>query len=151
MKVGPTLDGRLRIDAEDDDDWFLLGCIAKDAAGDSLAERYGEMMDGEVAEDWREYVVPDLAEQFEGKVRGVQRAIDEAREGGSGQIWVTRETAFDWYGALNLARLALEERYRFGPGRVLKRANQDPERYFAYIRSGFYSAIQSMLLGNLMK
>lgn len=154
MKAGQTLDGGLRIDAEDGDDWFVLVRIAADAEGDSLAERLGGLMDGELAEDWREFVVPDLRDEFEGRVAFVRHEVEAAMaaaQGAAGSLWISRERAFDWYGALNQARLALEERYGFGPALIPAGAMQSAERRSAYVRARFYCAIQSMLLEFVMK
>lgn len=153
MTAAPTLDGRLRIDAEDEDDWAVLGSIATDADGDPLADRLGRLIRGEAAEDWREYVVPDLADEFEGRVAFVRKEVADALAlagGGPGKLWISRERAFDWYGAINQARLALEERYRFGAEGKAP-LNQGGDAVAAYIRSRFYCAIQSMMLDFLMK
>jgi hypothetical protein len=154
MKAGPTLDGRLRIDAEGGADWFVLCQIEQDAAGDPLAERLGGLMTGDAAEDWQEFVVPDLQEEFEGRVEFVRREVASAMveaEGAVGSLWITKERAFDWYGALNQARLALEERYRFGQDLMSPASIKDVERRSAFVRSQFYSALQSLLLDHLMK
>ncbi|RYD33422.1 MAG: hypothetical protein EOP87_11020, partial [Verrucomicrobiaceae bacterium] len=61
MKVAPTLEGGLRIDAEDLGDWEILHAILHDARrGDAdLAGNLGALISEEAgAEDWRDFVVP---------------------------------------------------------------------------------------------
>ncbi|MBC8126481.1 MAG: hypothetical protein H8M99_04955, partial [Gloeobacteraceae cyanobacterium ES-bin-144] len=117
-----TLEGGLRIDVEDASDWDLLFAITNDAVScdENLAKRLGKFItDPEVAQDWRDYIVPELDENFSSDVLHVISAIASAHldaGGGQGHLWITPEDAFRWYSALNQSRLALEERFHFGPG-----------------------------------
>ncbi len=157
MTVMPTLEGGLRIDAEGAGDWDLLRGIVEDAKGGEpdLASRLGGMMDNEeIAEDWQEFVVPDLREEFQDELAEIAALIESAAfhaEGGPGPIWITRENAYPWYSALNQARLTLEEVYHFGPEGRVNRRKMEPEKRGAFIRSGFYSDIQSLLLEHVMR
>lgn len=157
MTVMPTLEGGLRIDAEDESDWDLLRGIVDDANGgeSDLASRLGGMVDdADVAEDWQEFVVPDLREEFQDELAEIGAMIESAAfdvDGGAGPLWITRENAYPWYSALNQARLSLEEVYQFGPeGRADPRKMKE-EKQAAFIRSGFYSDIQSLLLEHVMR
>jgi len=157
MKVMPTLEGGLRIDAEEASDWELLCLIVEDAAGCDvdLASRLGGLI-GEDAggADWEDYVVPDLREEFQDQVAQIGAAVEAATfhaQGGLGHIWITREDAAAWYSALNQARLALEERFRFGPDETGMVRGMEPECQAAYIRSRFYCEIQSLMLEYVMK
>lgn len=153
----PTLEGGLRIDAEDPGDWQLLKGITHDAvAGDEkLAQRLGNLITHEeVAPDWKEYIVPDLEEEFSSDLQHVTTSIAAARleaGDGPGPLWITRDDAFHWYSALNQARLALEERFQFGPGDKVDPAGFPPARRAAFLRSQFYCAIQSLLLEHAMR
>lgn len=157
MTVMPTLEGGLRIDAESAGDWDLLRGIVDDAngGGADLASRLGGMVDdAEIAEDWLEFVVPDLREGFQDELAEIAALIESAAfnaDGGPGPIWVTRENAHAWYSALNQARLSLEERYRFGPEGKADPRRMAVEKRVAFIRSGFYSDIQSLLLEHVMR
>ena len=152
MKVAPTLEGGLRIDPETPGDWHILRAILLDANGHEtdLATRLGGMVtDERIAEDWRDYVVPDLRESFADDLNQIQAAIETAAafpKNGESPIWITREDAFSWYSALNQARLALEEKYGFGPDPESDSANLSPIRHEALLRSQFYCALQSFLL-----
>ena len=152
MKVAPTVEGGLRIDAEEPGDWRLLQGIAHDAvSGDEgLARRLGRLITAEeVAEDWSEYVIPDLEAGFAAEVLQVTTAIAAARfeaGDGPGPLWITREDAFPWYGTLNQARLALEQRFHFGGHETVDPADLPPVARAAFLRSHFYCAIQSLLL-----
>ena len=156
MKVMPTLEGGLRIDLEDRDDWGFLYAIHHDvAACDShLADRLGSAVEhNEVAEDWREFVVPDLKHSFSSQLNVVAEAVNRALEeaaGGPGTLWIRRDDAYDWYGALNQARLAIEECHRFGPCESVDPLSLETEARQAFLRSQFYCALQSLLLENGM-
>ena len=154
MKAMPTLEGGLRIDTEDASDWELLRSIAADANGgeNDLADRLGSLI-REGAEDWQEYIVPDLREAFQDELAQVGAAIDSAAHhasGGPGPLWITPEDAFPWYSALNQARLSLEEQFNFGPSEEIDPSGFTPIRRAAFHRSKFYCAIQSLLLEYVM-
>jgi hypothetical protein len=153
----PTLEGGLRIDTEDEGDWQLLESIAGDAVSwdESLANRLGKLVtDEEVAADWRDFVISDLDEGFSSDLLHVTTVIASARVesgGGPGPLWITREDGFHWFSALNQARLAIEERHRFGPGERINPAGLPPAERSAFLRSQFYCAIQSLLLDHVMR
>ena len=157
MKIMPTLEGGLRIDAEDADDWKLLQGITHDAisCAENLASRLGNLItDEDVASDWREYIVPDLDEAFHADLSYVAASIAAARVdcgGGPGPLWITREDGFHWYSSLNQARLALEEIHHFGPTEAIEPAKLPLAERSAFLRSQFYCAIQSLLLDHVMK
>jgi len=153
----PTLEDGLRIEIEDSGDWHLIKSITHDAVSceEKLANRLGDLIkDPAVAPDWREYIVPDLEEGFSKDLLYVATAIAAARVesgGGPGPLWITRDDSLRWYSALNQARLALEERFHFGPGEAVDPAGLAPARRSAFLRSQFYCAIQSLLLEHVMR
>lgn len=156
MKVMPTLEGGLRIDLEDRDDWGFLYAIHHDvtACDSHLADRLGSAVSHqEIADDWREFVVPDLDLSFSSQLNVVAEAITRARDeanNGPGTLWIRRDDAYDWYGALNQARLAIEECHHFGPGESVDPLSLEPGARQAFLRSQFYCALQSLLLENGM-
>ncbi len=157
MTVMPTLEGGLRIDAEDASDWELLRSIVVDAncCKIDLASRLGGLMNEDiVGEDWEELIVPDLREGFQDELAEIGALIESAifnAASGPGPIWITPDDAFPWYSSLNQARLALEETYHFGPEEEADPMKMAPVQRAAFIRSGFYSDIQSLLLRHVMK
>lgn len=158
MKVMPTLEGGLRIDAEDAEDWDLLRGVVADANGhiaEDLASRLGNLISEDAgAEDWQEYIVPDLREAFQDEVAQVGALIEAAMfkaEGEAGPIWITPDDAFAWYSSLNQARLALEEHFHFGPSETIDPEDLEPSTRSAFIRSKFYCAIQGLLLEYVMR
>jgi len=156
VNVGPTLDGGLRIDADDAADWAVLRCIALDARGlpVDLATRLGRLIRDEPEPgDWEEFVVPELRAQFDGQLELIGRAIesalgDDPEEGGS--ILIGPADAEAWYGALNQARLALEAMHHLGGSAAGEPDRSDAERRSAFFRSQFYFAIQELLLQFVM-
>lgn len=156
MKIAPTLEGGLRIDAEDAADWHLLSSIADDAVDSPtrLADRLGSLVsDPDVAGDWREFIVPELHDGFQSDVARIAALVENARvsaDNGPGSLRITREEGLLWYGVLNQARLAIEERHRFGPGESIDPATLPPLSRAAFFRTRFYCAIQSILLDHVM-
>ena len=152
MKVAPTLEGGLRLDLESPIDWMVLRAITYDARGVSvhLADRLGGLMDDDPqAEDWREYVVPDLHETFDSQLAAVEQALGDAGDGeGAAEIFITPQTGGLWFGALNQARIALEERYDFS---ACEDRAMTPGMKSAYFRSQTYQSLQSLLLRHVMR
>ncbi|BCU76771.1 DUF2017 family protein [Luteolibacter sp. LG18] len=151
MRVAPTLKGGLRIDAEISQDWDVLRCILADAKPGGLARRLTASA-GPDAEDWEELMMPDLLDVFEGQlgvVRDTIRAAAEASSGGPGEIFIEKDDAEAWFGALNQARLALHARHDF--------SDDDPDvigmseqRRSAFFRYQFYMVIQDLLLKRVL-
>jgi len=156
LKIIPTLEGGLRIDTEDTADWALLHHIAYDAISceDSLSNRLGGLViDPDVEDDWREFVLPDLDQQFSSALVNVTNTIKTAEvdlSEGVGVLWITKEDGMDWFSALNQARLALEEQYQLGNSADIEPEDLAPEERSAFLRSQFYSAIQGLLLEHVM-
>jgi hypothetical protein len=158
MKAMPTLEGGLRIDTEDAQDWSLLRGIVLDAGntrGVDLASRLGAMISEESGgEDWEDYVVPDLREAFQDELAQVGAAIESAifvAGGEPGPLWISREDSFAWYSALNQARLCLESQFHFGASDKVNPEDLPPHKRAAFIRSMFYFEIQSLLLRYVLK
>lgn len=156
MKILPTLEGGLRIDTEDSADWHLLASIGNDALDRKhrLADQLGGLITAdEVADDWREYIIPDLDAAFQSDMDRVTTAIRlayEAAHGGAGLLWIERDEGPTWYSALNQARLALEERHHFGPSEQIPIQSLPAPQRAAFLRSQFYCAFQSLLLDHVM-
>ena len=152
MKVAPVLKGGLRIDVESPMDWMVLRCIPYDArcGGLDLADRVSAPMSGdEGIKDWRDYVLPDLRDDFNAQLAAIEAAVDAAgSDDEPAELFITREGAELWYGGLNQARLALEERYDLSNA-VL--AEMTPGKRSAWFRSQFYLHVQSLLLTHVMR
>jgi hypothetical protein len=152
MKVAPTLKGGLRIDAETALDWMVLRCISYDARGGGLdlADRVSAPMAGDDGmDDWEEYVLPELRDSFNSQLESIEAAIAHAGTGEEpGEVFITREDSELWYGGLNQARLALEERYGFSSEQP---EEMTPGKRSAWFRSQFYLHVQSLLLDYVFK
>lgn len=157
MKAIPTLNGGLRLEIQEPEDWKLLGRMlldARDPEFDLADDLGGRVRDEAVAEDWREYVVPDLRESFDDVLTRVARVIEDAHrasKGGGGHVMIPRESSGDWYGTLNQARLALEARHGFGAdGGAAKSkaavAGYPAEKRAAFLRERLYCALQCVIL-----
>lgn len=153
MKIVATTPDGLALDLESADEWSMLTGILRDARTpgfDVVAQVGSKMADTDDAEDWAEFVLPDLREGFDRHLKTVLKAIETARfeaTGGPGTVMIPQAEIFDWYAALNQARLVLEARYHFGSGLSGDSpAKLTPEFLTAYYRSQFYCAVQSHLL-----
>lgn len=154
MRVAPTLDKRLRIDAESPFDWLILEMICTDAAnllGPTLAQQLAKRIkdDG----DWSEYVVPDLHTQFTEQIIHVSLAISTADRDLNliGSLFIPHDEADIWYGAINQARISLESQYAISNYDKEEEGLDDisEERHElrnALIRYHFYTHLQYMLL-----
>lgn len=140
------------MDVMNADEWNLLSGIPHDALScdQPLAERLGSLVtEADLMEDWREFILPDLDEVFQSEVAHVAASVSAARsqaDGGEGHLWITRDDAMKWYSALNQARLAIEERHRFGPEEDFDPARLTPESGAALLRSMVYTNLQKNLL-----
>lgn len=154
MKASPDPEGNIILHAETPSDWDVLRSIARDGAGFALAEAMGGLMEsGPAGQDWHDFVVPELEDAFSKQLEFIARGVSDAREnahGGPGPIPIRREDAEIWYGALNQARLALDNHYGLSDADAEVMSMSRPRRT-AYFRSHIYLRIQSMLLDHLMR
>ena len=150
MKAYPIPHGSIHIELEDAGDWRLLSHMLMDARAegyDLAADLCGMIADDEVAEDWRDFVLPDLRDKFDEALKRVTGVIGEAyaeHQGGSGRVIIPRDASMDWYGVLNRARLALEARHHFAAQE--KPVQAGSEKHAARLRDRLYCALQSLLL-----
>jgi hypothetical protein len=158
MKIEPTLEGGLRIDAESPVDWHVLMAIVHDArsAGEDLADRLGGLINEDAgAEDWQEFVVPELREGFDDQLRSVAEAIGAAMhkaEDGIGSVRIRRTDGPIWYGAINQARLALEDLHKLSAGMPeTLDEEQSLEWRSASARSYLYGKLQHFLFDLVLK
>lgn len=149
--------GGLRIDAEGEADWHLLNMVILDASSceRGLADRLADAIgDEQVAADWSEWVAPELEEGFAAELAHVKMVIKTARSEASGEVgplWIIPREAQRWYGALNQARLALEDRHHFGPSDGIDPDKLASEKRGAFMRSQFYCVLQSALLEHVLR
>ncbi|WP_018970211.1 hypothetical protein [Rubritalea marina] len=159
MTVAPTLDKGLRIDVDSATDWQVLDMICTDAslkAGSSLAESLGGFMEDD--EDWAELMTPELDDQFNAQVAHVSKTISSAKKENdlTGSVSISREDADIWFGAINQARIALEERFHLSQLEEEFEDGIDPENIddpallAAVIRYDFYSRIQTIMLDYIL-
>ncbi len=150
MKAFPISNGAIRIELEEADDWRLISRLVVDAGDqnyDPATDVSGKMTNEEVREDWNDFVLPDLRDQFDATLARVSTIIEKewvAHEGKNGGIIITGEDCHDWYSVLNRARLALEARH--GLGNIKQIHAVDPELHAARLRDRLYCALQSLIL-----
>lgn len=147
MTVGPTVAGGLKLAPETEHDWMLLIGIAGDSDSD-LAGRLAGLMDEDSM--WDEIVAPELTEEFSKQRITVVKEVMKAKEE-EDDVHIVKSSADVWYGALNQARLALEDQYKFGAREeVDPKMFENPSARAAYFRNNFYCHIQSLLLQYVM-
>lgn len=152
MNLTTTTEGGLELHLDHAAEWLLVLAVLHDAEsfGFDAAARVGGRMEGtDNWDDWREWVLPDIREGFQQHLRTVARAIQAGRGGkllDPGVVTIPRTEFFDWYSALNQARLALEARYHFESEPLEDVGDGQGERRAAYFRGQFYLFLQSGLL-----
>ena len=150
MRIAPTLQGGLRIDIESLLDWASLEFIAIDAAKleGSLPQSLGSKM--KMDDDWKELILPDLQQSFDHQVQSVNREIKLARSENAeqGEIHITSENLEPWYGALNQARIALENEHQISQYNDIKELEEvlEDDIQVAFIKYHFYTVLQEHLL-----
>ena len=151
MKVAQHKSGGLEITVVDPTEWFLLNSIVQDAVshGDGwLAEQLSEPMDDESC--WDDIVVPDLTTKFSDQLSDVRQGITNAFKGANGEettILIKKEDAWSWYGALNQARLSLEDEHHVSDLDEDDIEDLPPNLLSVLGRSQFYLWLQSMIFG----
>lgn len=152
MNLTSTADGGIELHLDHRAEWLMVASILHDAnrPGFDLAAAVGApMADKEDWEDWREWVLPDLREGFQQHLRTVAAAIEAAAKedfSQPGTVVIPHDAFFDWYAALNQARLALETKYQFGQKPRIETGDTPTKREAAHFRSQFYSFLQSHML-----
>ncbi|MCF7676084.1 MAG: hypothetical protein K9N23_15515 [Akkermansiaceae bacterium] len=152
MNLTSTADGGIELHLEHQAEWLMVASILHDAnrPGFDLAAAVGaRMADTEDWEDWSEWVLPDLREGFQQHLRTVAAAIEVGAQQGfiqPGTVVIPRDAFFDWYAALNQARLALESKYQFGQKSRIETEDTPTKRGAAHFRSQFYNFLQAHLL-----
>ena len=154
MRIAPTLEKGLRIDAETATDWLVLEMICTDASqmpDAPLADQLGDFMAAD--EDWSELITPELSDQFNEQIRHVSRAISIAEKDVElvGSLFILPEDADLWFGAINQARLSLEQRYSISKFDDLEEIDpslkdDNPNLLGAITRYHFYTRLQSIFL-----
>ena len=154
MKATLDEDGHVLLQVETAADWHMLESITKDGKRYALADALADSMeDDAVRQDWSDYVVPDLNDTFSQQLQFLSNVISHARteaQAGIGTIVIPREDADTWYGALNQARLALEDRFDLSTMDSDEVMALPQAHRSAYFRSHIYLQMQSMLLDCLM-
>ena len=100
---------------------------------------------------WEEVTLPGLIDQFSTQRRFVSQKIIEALEAGSMKIEIDTADGETWYGALNQARLGLEETYQLKSYRGIHISKiEDEVISFAITRNALYGCIQTAILEEVM-
>ena len=156
MKVTPHTSGGLEITIVDSAEWFLLNSIVQDAVGqgdDWLAQQLSEPMDDESC--WDDIVVPELQTKFSDQLNDVRQAIgnafQEQKNDGEATLQIKREQAWSWYGALNQARLALEEEHHVSDLDEDDLEDLPPSLMSVLGRSQFYLWLQSNIFAHCIE
>jgi hypothetical protein len=90
---------------------------------------------------------------FDSQLGAVAHAVEEAARAAAnaaGSLAIERAAAEGWYGALNQARLALEDRHHFHQQAAATPETMPPGRRSAWFRSQFYLAVQGLLLEHVL-
>ena len=109
--------------------------------------------EAEMAEDWRRYVEPELAQLFQSAleiIEGDVKALRMDHKAGEAKLSIPVSHLESWIHGLNQARLTLAARYDFKEkemDRVLPVTGD--ERAFALLQIRFYGILQEFFLREL--
>ncbi len=144
MKIIPTVDKGLRVIPEAPAEWMLLRKIIQDANPTHLADRLSQPMDEESC--WEDIVQPELEETFNTQLIRVADATKvESLDG----FLIKNEHLMEWYGALNQARLMLENTHSLSTLDLNELDTFPPPLRQALVRASSYTRIQSLILDYL--
>jgi hypothetical protein len=122
-----------------------------------VREPQDDVEDGIVA-DWHQHVIPDLQTEFSrqldvvaGDLKNVRRQKPDKGGGEDGEHYeftIPFDHVESWYGALNQARLVMQERYRFPEIESVEAVVEmfQSENIKPYLTSRFYVELQAALL-----
>jgi hypothetical protein len=157
MKLSNQTDGSLRLILEDENDWILCELLLNDARGkgdDWLAKQMGLFVD---EDDWDEFVVPEISQQYNGQIETVEKSLTAAKERAEdeeGELIIDKVIGEEWYGVLNQARLSLEGRWKLSAaeekGEFDDQESADPEKASAFFRSRLYCFLQAQIIENVL-
>lgn len=154
MKVGPTVDGRLKLTLENPEDYALMSMLLRDASDDgeveNLVNRIGK---NSTEEDWEEFVKPELISQFNAdllKVSNTLKEIIDTDTADQTDLFISNDDCREWYSAINQARLSLEEEYTLSEVKYdYDPATLSPEQLEPLLRDNFYLFLQDLILNHL--
>lgn len=155
MKISLQPGEFIHLEVEGGVEWALLQQMVLDARAyeSELPVALTDNLCEETRKDWEEFVLPDLLEGFSQQLKFVVEEIlasSRRANQGPGVVTISKTDAWNWYGALNQSRLALEAKHHFGPGVENSLAAIPECAQSAFGHSRFYSLLQSLLLENLM-
>ncbi len=148
MKLGPTIDGRIKIEIDHSGDFYLLAEMLQDAAGDEqtthLANHVGQHLDDE---DWEEFVKPDLVVKFKQDILTVSNILAAAQDEQQKEFFISSEDAAAWYSTVNQARIFLEGKYELSElDEEYDPISGDPDLVEPFVKGRFYIQLQSLIL-----
>jgi len=146
MEIGPTIDGRIKIALNGENDYAFFAELLQDAMSEEGVESIVDQIGARgTDDDWEEFVKPDLAEQFQQETLKVGEILAKAQEAQKMDIFIDSENAQNWYSTLNQARLNLENQHNISSmPEVL--AEVEPEHLILKMKYENYTYIQSTIL-----
>lgn len=148
MKIGPTIDKRVKLLLDDDGDYYLLSQLIQDASDSGNIEKLANQVGKNVVdEDWEEFVKPDLIAKYKSDVLKVNAILKKAHEEKTEEIFISQEDFQEWYSTLNQARLHLESSYNLSAlNEHVDPKDVDPDLLEPVIKGNFYTHLQSLIL-----
>ena len=99
-----------------------------------------------MAQEWAEYVQPELSQLFESAASTVEEDLEQLAEGE--KLVIPKEHIDAWLNALNQARLALAARFEITEEDIERQISHIPEneRELALFQIHFYGFLQEFLI-----
>lgn len=148
MKIGPTIDKRVKLLLDDDGDFYLLSQLIQDASNSGNIEKLANQVGENVTEDdWEEFVKPDLIAKYKSDIIKVNALLKKAHEEKAAEIFISQEDFQEWYSTLNQARLHLESTYNLSSlHENVSPEEVEQELLEPVVKGNFYTHLQSLIL-----
>jgi len=147
MQLGPTIDGRVKIVINDENDFAFFAELLQDAMGEDDTQPLVDQLARKGAdEDWEEFVKPDLVEQFHQEKLKVGEVLAKLQNEEETEIFIGPENAQDWYSTLNQARLHLENIHKVSEMPDDGLSSYEPHEIQVKMKYDLYTQIQSVIL-----
>ena len=148
MKIGPTVDGRIKLFLDDDGDYYLLTQLISDASSGDNIENLVKQLGKNIDEpDWEEFVKPELITHFQKDNITVSNSIKKAYDSEENELFISKDDSQSWYSTINQARLHLEEEWNLSELKEdIDMTSLDQTLVEPFIKNNFYMHLQSLIL-----
>lgn len=159
MKIRFSVEGDCEILIENDLEKEIFPCIVRDARSlgrEWMSDSLGPDFEDEWFPCWQEWVQPELQEAFSSQLN----SVTNHRKGAENVITIPANELELWYGAVNQARIVLDDIFHFFDEDLSDNFDEvmsdyagqwEEEKQAAYQRMHFYAWFQEIMLEGMMQ